>query len=86
MSSNVTPPAFGDVVVNHWASHDNPRRTARFVRVVRRRGRMNPGLSWQVTDGRGSFWEVLPAAFLPTDSPVGPDPTGDSSPTERTTP
>lgn len=53
-------PDFGATVVNNLASHDNPHRVGRFVRVIRRRGRMNPGVWWQLTNGRGVFWEVRP--------------------------
>lgn len=32
-----------------------------FVRVVRRTGRvMNPGTFWEMTDGKGDFWQVPP--------------------------
>jgi hypothetical protein len=31
-----------------------------FVRVVRRSGRMNRGLFWELTDGEGDFWLVDP--------------------------
>ena len=55
-------PQFGDVVENLMASERNPLRVGRFVRVVdRRRRRMNPGLFWEVTDGKGEFWLSNPA-------------------------
>jgi hypothetical protein len=55
-----TAPKFGDLVENTFASANNPHRIGRFVRVIRRRGRLNPGTWWQMTDGRGDFWEVRP--------------------------
>lgn len=56
MSEN---PRFGDDVINDAASDDNPQKKGQFVRFVRRTGRMNPGLSWEITDGNGKFWEVF---------------------------
>jgi hypothetical protein len=52
-------PAFLDIVTNGWASLDNPHRVGIFVRKYRRpRGGVNPGEMWQLTDGRGKFWDV----------------------------
>lgn len=53
-------PAFGDIVENGWASEDNPTRRGYFVRAFRRTGRMNAGLKWEITDGKGKFWELMP--------------------------
>lgn len=53
-------PAFGDIVENGWASEDNPTRTGFFVREFRRTGKLNPGLTWEITDGKGKFWEFNP--------------------------
>lgn len=66
MPANPTPAegvvvTFGDVVVNGWASEDNPTRTGYFVRSFTRTGKMNPGLTWEVTDGKGKFWTFKPA-------------------------
>lgn len=54
-------PKFGDTIVNDVASDENPHKTGIFVRAIRRTGRLNPGVWWQITDGRGSFWESPPA-------------------------
>jgi hypothetical protein len=54
-------PKFGDTVLNRAASEGNPQRTGTFVREIRRSGRLNPGVWWQITDGQGSFWETPPA-------------------------
>jgi len=54
-------PSFGDVVENGYASEDNPTRRGFFVRAFKRTGRMNPGLTWEITDKLGKFWEIQPA-------------------------
>jgi hypothetical protein len=52
---------FGDIVENGWASERNPTRVGFFVREGHRPlGRMNPGRYWQITDGKGKFWELSP--------------------------
>lgn len=61
MSARLTA-KFGDLVENGWASADNPTRVGYFVREFRRTGRLNPGLTWELTDGKGAFWEVKPVA------------------------
>lgn len=40
---------FGDVIENHWASQDNPRRIGIYVK------RTTKG-DYEMTDGKGSFW------------------------------
>lgn len=72
-------PLFGESVKNTMASVSNPTRVGLFVRVVRRpHGRMNPGTWWELTDGKGEFWQVPPAICIPTSSNEvnydGPDP------------
>jgi hypothetical protein len=52
-----TAPKFGDLLRGVFASKDNPQRDGRFVRAIRRRGRINPGLWYLLTDGKGRFWE-----------------------------
>lgn len=39
---------FGDIVVNHWASEQNPHRVGIFVKIER--------YSLLVTDMKGAFW------------------------------
>jgi len=50
-------PRFGDLVENGWASEENPTRRGFFVREGKRTGRMNAGTYWEITDGKGKFWE-----------------------------
>ena len=57
-------PRFGDRFVNTVASLDNPRRTATFVRIVRRTGRLNRGTWWEMTDGQGDFWLSNPVHMV----------------------
>lgn len=40
------------------ASMNNPHKVGTYVETIRRRGRMNPGKHYRVTDGKGDFWEV----------------------------
>lgn len=54
---------FGARVVNVWASMDNPHRKGIFVREGFRAGKLNHGKFFQVTDGKGEFWEVGPNAI-----------------------
>lgn len=56
-------PKFGDLVENGWASEGNPTRRGFFVREFRRTGRLNPGLTWEITDGKGKFWEFKPSVI-----------------------
>lgn len=51
-------PKFGDAIVNQFASMDNPRRTAYFVRRGERTGRMNRGKYFELTDGNGDVWTM----------------------------
>jgi len=53
-------PSFGDVIENGWASDANPTRIGFFVREFTRTGRLNPGVTWEITDGKGKFWEFKP--------------------------
>jgi len=50
-------PKFGDKVIGIYASENNPLKEGIFVEEKRRIGRMNPGVFYRVTDGRGNFWE-----------------------------
>ena len=54
-------PKFGEWVRCTYASESNPHRRGMFVRVIRRTGRvMNPGTWWELTNGKGDFWETTP--------------------------
>lgn len=51
-------PKFGDLIENGYASEDNPTRRGYFVRAFRRTGKLNAGLTWEVTDRKGKFWTL----------------------------
>ena len=52
------PFKFGDIISNGWASDDNPTKTGFFVRTVRSRGKLNPGIHVELTDGKGKMWQT----------------------------
>lgn len=60
LAEQMRTPRFGATVTNHIASEANPRRVGYFVRAGRATGRMNPGRWWEITDGRGDFWQLSP--------------------------
>jgi hypothetical protein len=63
MRADGKAPRFGDLMTNESASASNPRRFGFFVRTVRiPRGRMNAGVWFRMTDGRGDFWSSDPSA------------------------
>jgi hypothetical protein len=55
---------FGDIVINHWASNDNPHKRGVVVRTIRRDGRLNRGKWIQCTNMEGAFWESMPGEKL----------------------
>lgn len=61
-------PRFGDLFDNTAAGDKNPRKRAMFVRTLRRTGRLNPGVWWQMTDGNGDFWEQQPDHLVRVDN------------------
>lgn len=63
-------PRFGERFINTMAGEENPHRYCAFVRVVQRRGRLNPGTWWEMTDERGDFWLSNPANLVPADAPL----------------
>ena len=62
-------PRFAQWVRNAQASADNPQRDGRFVRVVRVRGGINPGVWFEMTDGHGNFWQIRASNALLIKSP-----------------
>lgn len=52
-------PHFGDWIRGNWAGETNPHRDGMYVKTVRRDGRCNPGIWYQLTDGKGATWEYL---------------------------
>ena len=57
LSGDSRKPKFGEWIRGIWASEDNPIRDGMYVETMRRRGRMNPGTFYRLTDGKGKFWE-----------------------------
>lgn len=51
-------PKYGDIMHNPWAGEGNPRRNGFFVRSNRVTGRFNPGLWYELTNGKGDFWKI----------------------------
>jgi len=50
---------FGETVIeNPWASDDNPQKRGVYVRTHHKRGRLNPGIWVELTDGEGHFWQI----------------------------
>jgi len=64
-------PVFGERIMGIWAGESNPHRIGRYVETKRRTGRLNPGVWYRLTDGRGGFWEyeASQTLFVP-DSPT----------------
>jgi len=49
---------FGQLVINPWASDDNPTKRGYFVRIVTiPSGQCNSGTLYECTDGKGKFWQ-----------------------------
>jgi len=57
MSDDGRKPKFGEWMRGIYAAPDNPIRDGLYVRTKVCRGRLNPGTYYQLTDGRGKFWE-----------------------------
>ena len=49
-------PKFGQMMRGTYASADNPQRDGMYVRTILRKGRVNPGKYYELTDGNGHFW------------------------------
>lgn len=55
---SVSNPQFGEWFTGIYASDLNPQKHGMYVRTIVRKGRvMNPGTSYELTDGKGNFWE-----------------------------
>ena len=50
-------PKFGEWMRGIWASEDNPIRDGMYVKTIHRKGRVNRGRYYQLTNGKGKFWE-----------------------------
>lgn len=63
-------PRFASWIRNTEAGEDNPQRDGMFVRVIRRTPAvMNPGLWFELTDGKGRFWQIRPAYAMQIEAP-----------------
>ena len=78
-------PQFGDEVENGWASENNPTRRGFFVREFVRSGKLNPGRTWEITDGKGNFWELQPS-YIGERLKVSPAAREESRPDPRPSP
>jgi len=74
-------PKFGEWLRGIWASPRNPHRDGMYVRTVRRTGRLNPGVWYELTDGKGAFWqyEAKGAVFIEAPNDLGQEPCAASS-------
>jgi len=50
-------PKLGEWLRGIYASESNPIRDGMYVETIRRTGRLNPGVWYRLTDGKGKFWE-----------------------------
>lgn len=50
-------PVFGELMRGTYASENNPERFGYYVRTIYRKGRMNQGKHYELTDKKGKFWE-----------------------------
>ncbi|WP_395443622.1 hypothetical protein [Caulobacter sp. UC70_42] len=74
---------FGDTIENGWASEANPTRVGYFVREFTvPRGQMNPGLTWEITDGKGKFWRLKPTGDHKITVTPAPPPAASSLPAD----
>jgi hypothetical protein len=69
----MSEPRFGDRVRGIYAGETNPRREGFYVETVIRRGRLNPGKHYRITDGAGDFWETPAPSVQPVDNAAQPD-------------
>lgn len=59
-------PRFGEWLTSVHASDENPHKHGMYVRTIRRYpGAMNPGTSYELTDGNENFWEYPVDSVLP---------------------
>lgn len=57
-------PCFGEWLRGIYASADNPTRDGMYVRTIRLRGKVNKGIFFELTDGKGRFWRTLAASTI----------------------
>lgn len=50
-------PIFGELIRGIWAGKTNPQRDGYYVKTIVRKGRLNPGIWYQLTDKKGRFWQ-----------------------------
>jgi hypothetical protein len=66
---NTRKPKFGEWMRGVWASERNPQRDGMYVKTVRRTGRLNPGTWFELTDGKGTFYQYLSSETVFIDQP-----------------
>lgn len=69
LKQGASAPKFGEWFRGRYAGESNPHRDGMFVRSVRCTGRINPGVWYELTDGKGHFWQYEQAAVVRLDSP-----------------
>ena len=57
MGTEKITPKFGQTICMIYASDDNPQKYGIYVETIVRRGKLNPGFNYRITNGRGDFWE-----------------------------
>lgn len=73
-------PKFGEWLRGIYASERNPLRDGMYVRTIRRTGRCNPGTYYELTDGKGNFWQYPRESVIRLDRARELDASGGASP------
>jgi len=60
MADKPKAPKFGTKFKNPSASDRNPQKYGFYVETIVRRGKLNPGKYYRLTDQNGNFWEIEP--------------------------
>ena len=72
-------PKFGEWLRGIYASESNPHRDGMYVRTIRRTGKLNPGVHYEVTDGNGKFWQYPAQSVERLATPPAVQPAGAES-------
>ena len=62
-------PTFGEWMRGIWASPRNPHRDGMYVKTVRRAGNFNHGTFYELTNGKGKFWQYMASETVFIDTP-----------------
>lgn len=57
MKGDSRKPRFCEWIRGIWASETNPCRDGMYVETIKQTGRLNPGIWYRLTDGKGKFWQ-----------------------------